>query len=185
MTRILFYCGAGVSVASGLPVFRTDGDALWENHKVDEICNFAHWKKARAKDDDGHIVNFYDDYRQKIQNSIPNEFHGFVASLGEKAHVVTTNVDDLFERGGVDKKQIVHLHGSILIWRCVDANMKSIRAAVLGQSVNRATLKRMWSSTGKSARQTILPAFGNSTLYKEAICLLCVVHPEARLRMRE
>jgi len=42
--KIIFFSGAGISVPSGIKAFR-DADGLWENHKIEDVCNFNTWKK--------------------------------------------------------------------------------------------------------------------------------------------
>lgn len=123
MTKILFYCGAGVSVDSGLPAFRTGEGALWNGHAVDEICNYPKWRSAvrsPSRADLERINSFYENFRDKVAAAKPNAFHHYVAAIG--ASVITTNVDDLFERAGVPPEKVTHLHGTINKWRCTAHN---------------------------------------------------------------
>jgi NAD-dependent deacetylase len=41
--KIVFFTGAGISAESGISTFR-DSNGLWENNKIEEICNIGTWK---------------------------------------------------------------------------------------------------------------------------------------------
>lgn len=129
MQKILVFAGAGASVDSGLLPFRQDqADAnvtIWGNESVDEICSFGAWQLAHSRGDAHqimHIHNFHKGMQRLIREAVPNKFHHYIAKLSKHKDydvtVVTTNVDDLFERAGVPTSNIIHLHGSALKRRC-------------------------------------------------------------------
>lgn len=114
MRRLIVISGAGLSAESGVRTFRTDtesGKALWDEYDLEEVCdihafngNFYH-KTHR----------FYNKRRQELATVEPNpahlqigkwykEFPGQVVNL-------TTNVDDLIERAGVPREDVLHVHG--------------------------------------------------------------------------
>lgn len=135
--RVVFYTGAGVSVDSGLPTFNRVGTStgkrnmkrkvtpLWGTHRVDEVCSYGVWKRSvKAKDKKAFdkITNFYDKLQHQVRLCQPNTFHHYVASLKKShdVHVLTTNVDDLFEKAGIPQDSITHLHGEINKYRCIE-----------------------------------------------------------------
>lgn len=133
--KLLIFAGAGASVDSGLPAFRKATDevassaTVWGDENVDDICSFSIWRKAHASQDHHkilHIHNFYKKLQDNIRKAKPNTFHHFVQTLIKEdiydVTVVTTNVDDLFEKAGVPKEKVIHLHGSILDRRCPACN---------------------------------------------------------------
>ena len=116
MKRVLIFAGAGASVERG---------TIWGNESVDAICSFDAWRMAHELNDVQqvmHIHNFHKGMQEVIQGFQPNQFHEFVAELSNRVDhdvtVITTNVDDLFERAGVAASKIVYLHGSTFRRRC-------------------------------------------------------------------
>ena len=126
MSRLLIFAGAGASVDSGILPFRQEeGRTIWGNEDIERICSFGAWRLAHGHNDVNaimHIHNFHKSMQQMIKAAEPNRFHKYVAELaatdGYDVTVVTTNVDDFFERAGVPGSKIVHLHGSTLRRRC-------------------------------------------------------------------
>jgi NAD-dependent deacetylase len=117
--KIFIFSGAGISAPSGVPTFRTN-NGLWENHDIDEVCNFKTWKENYSK-----VHEFYNQRRIDLENVKPNEAHNIIANmqkeLGEDRVInITTNVDDLFERAGV--KNTIYLHGNIRKVRNMNTN---------------------------------------------------------------
>lgn len=111
MTKVFFISGAGLSAESGIPTFRTGEDGLWMNYDLDKVCNFATWQQNYDL-----VHEFYSGRRTELANYEPNEMHKAIAAwqkeFGKENVInVTTNVDDLLERAGVE--DVVHLHGNL------------------------------------------------------------------------
>lgn len=107
--KILVFTGAGVSVESGIPSFRTGQDGLWYNHKIEDVATLDGWRKDKQK-----VLDFYNLRRSQLNNVKPNDAHKIISKLQDDfdVWVVTQNVDDLHERAG--SKNIIHLHGELL-----------------------------------------------------------------------
>ena len=107
--KIIIFSGAGLSAESGISTFR-DTNGLWENHKIDEICNEYTWRKNFNK-----VHQFYNDRRTQLKFVEPNEAHKTIKRLydkfGNDLIIITQNIDDLLERSGIPKDKIIHLHG--------------------------------------------------------------------------
>lgn len=113
MTGTLYvFSGAGISAESGISTFR-DSNGLWENHKIEEICNINTWKKNREK-----VFDFYNQRRVQLAEVKPNKIHLKLAELEKEIEVIhlTQNVDDLLERAGCSK--VIHLHGELTKMMC-------------------------------------------------------------------
>ncbi|SFP83570.1 SIR2 family NAD-dependent protein deacylase [Hydrogenimonas thermophila] len=67
--KIIFFSGAGISAPSGIKTFR-DVNGLWENHKIDEVCNFYTWKENFEL-----VHRFYNQRRVQLKDVKPNEGH--------------------------------------------------------------------------------------------------------------
>lgn len=104
MSKILIFTGAGLSAESGLSTFR-DANGLWENHKIEEVCDFLTWENNYQL-----VHAFYNARRIGLNNVVPNKAHYKIAEWSKKYNVIniTTNVDDLLERSGSFP---LHLHG--------------------------------------------------------------------------
>jgi NAD-dependent protein deacetylase/lipoamidase len=106
--------GAGISVPSGIPDFRTPGEGLWE--KVDPM--------AVATIDAFHRdpKRFWDFYRPRFQtlsDKLPNPAHEALAELERRGlldAVITQNIDRLHHKAGSER--VIEVHGSIATASC-------------------------------------------------------------------
>ena len=114
--KIIIFSGAGLSAESGISTFR-DSNGLWENHKIEEICNEATWKSNFSK-----VHNFYNQRRTQLASVQPNEAHKTIKRMwdkfGDDLIVCTQNVDDMLERSGIPRENILHLHGFLTEMQC-------------------------------------------------------------------
>lgn len=113
--KILIFSGAGISAESGISTFR-DANGLWENHDIDKVCSEDTWKQNFEL-----VHEFYNQRRMQLSGVKPNKAHEIVAQIQQEypqqTHIITQNVDDLFERAGcVD---VMHVHGELTKMRCV------------------------------------------------------------------
>lgn len=134
MRRLIVISGAGISAESGVRTFRTNsaGRPLWDEFDLNEVCNYHAFESgyrhrndeepplhAISKDDGINLYHlthdFYNRRREEMQTVEPNLAHMRVAEWYKRfpGQVVnlTTNVDDLFERAGVEREDILHVHG--------------------------------------------------------------------------
>ena len=106
--------GAGISVPSGIPDFRSPGTGLWEN--VDPMA-VAHIDVFRR--DPGRFWHFYGHRFQTLEDKEPNGAHRALAALEEAglvSAVVTQNIDRLHAKAGT--RDLVEVHGSIASSSC-------------------------------------------------------------------
>lgn len=108
--RAVFFGGAGVSTASGIPDFRS-ADGLYHQH-------FRYPPETMLSHDffEGHTEEFYDFYRERMicLTARPNRAHEKLAELeaeGRLAAVVTQNIDGLHRAAG--SRTVHELHGSV------------------------------------------------------------------------
>lgn len=116
MAKVLILSGAGISAESGISTFRESG-GLWEEYDVSVVCNYDSMQKHEEL-----TVEFYDKRRAELASKEPNRAHKVIAGLkkryGKDIAVITQNVDDLFEKAGLDKDEVIHLHGYLPSLRC-------------------------------------------------------------------
>lgn len=112
--------GAGISAESGVPTFR-DADGLWEGYHVEDVATPEAYDRDPAT-----VLKFYDERRASLAGVVPNPAHEALARLeaavGEELLVVTQNIDDLHERGGLQR--VVHMHGELLKAWCTSCDQR-------------------------------------------------------------
>jgi NAD-dependent deacetylase len=101
--------GAGVSVPSGIPDFRSPGTGIWEKVNPMEV---AHIDAFRREPD--RFWRFYGERFASLVDKQPNDAHFAIAELERRGlvrGVVTQNVDRLHRRAG--SANVIEVHGSI------------------------------------------------------------------------
>jgi NAD-dependent deacetylase len=112
--------GAGVSVPSGIPDFRTPGKGLWE--KVDPM-KVAHIDVFRRDPD--RFWHFYGDRFATLDDREPNPAHEAIAELEARGlirGVITQNIDRLHRKAG--SENVIEVHGSIEWSVCLECGSR-------------------------------------------------------------
>jgi NAD-dependent deacetylase len=118
--RAVVLTGAGVSVPSGIPDFRSPGTGLWESVDPMEVAHIDAWRRDPDR--------FWTFYRQRFASLVdkePNEAHLALAELergGLVRAVITQNVDRLHRKAG--SQRVVEVHGSIEYSVCLECRGK-------------------------------------------------------------
>jgi NAD-dependent deacetylase len=108
--------GAGISVPSGIPDFRSPGTGLWE--KVDPM-EVAHIDAFRG--DPMRFWGFYGQRFATLGEKLPNGAHRVLVALeaqGLLDAVITQNIDMLHRKAGT--RELIEVHGSIASCSCPD-----------------------------------------------------------------
>jgi NAD-dependent deacetylase len=106
--------GAGISVPSGIPDFRTPRTGLWENVNPMEV---AHIDVFRA--DPARFWRFYGERFATLGAKQPNGAHRALVAMEQRGMldgVITQNIDMLHGRAGTS--ELVEVHGSIATCAC-------------------------------------------------------------------
>lgn len=101
--------GAGISVPSGIPDFRSPGTGLWANTDPMKVAHIDAFRRDPAR-----FWNFYDERFQTLQDKQPNGAHAALVTLeraGLLRAVITQNIDRLHGRAGTG--ELVEVHGTI------------------------------------------------------------------------
>ncbi len=107
--------GAGISVPSGIPDFRSPGSGLWTQVDPMEVAHIDVWRA-----DPRRFWRFYGERFHVLEDKRPNRAHEVLAELerrGLLAAVITQNIDRLHERAG--SREVVEVHGSIARSSCL------------------------------------------------------------------
>ncbi len=106
--------GAGVSVPSGIPDFRTPETGLWANVDPIEVAHIDVFERDPAR-----FWSYYRPRFHELGDKRPNGAHAALAELERRgliAGVVTQNIDRLHRAGG--SENVVEVHGSIETSSC-------------------------------------------------------------------
>jgi NAD-dependent deacetylase len=118
--RAVVLTGAGISVPSGIPDFRTPGKGLWEHVDPMEVAHIDAWRR-----DPDRFWSFYSQRFASLVDRQPNPAHEGVAELERRGlirGVITQNVDRLHRLAGTQK--LVEVHGSIDWSVCLECGGK-------------------------------------------------------------
>jgi NAD-dependent deacetylase len=111
--RVVALTGAGISVESGIPDFRSPG-GLWERFDPMEYAHIQAFRKNPAK-----VWQLLTEMDETITRARPNPAHYALAELevkGYLAGIITQNVDNLHQAAG--SKRVVEYHGNALRFVC-------------------------------------------------------------------
>lgn len=116
--NIVVFTGAGISVPSGIPDFRSaNGIYSQKVHGMvspEEIISHTFFLKCPEE--------FFKFYGEKLvyPKAKPNEAHRFFASLPNVKAIVTQNIDNLHQEAG--SKVVYELHGSVKRNYCMNCH---------------------------------------------------------------
>jgi NAD-dependent deacetylase len=108
--------GAGISVPSGIPDFRTPETGLWANVDPMEVAHIDVFERDPAR-----FWSYYRPRFQSLGDKQPNAAHEVLAELerrGLMKGVITQNIDCLHRKAG--SEEVIEVHGSIEASSCLD-----------------------------------------------------------------
>ena len=134
-SSVVALTGAGISVPSGIPDFRTPRSGLWES--VDPM-KVAHIDAFRA--DPVGFWRFYGERFASLRDKVPNGAHRALVALeraGMLDAVITQNIDMLHRRAGT--RELIEMHGSIATCSCPDCGgevaLEEVRARLASDAL--------------------------------------------------
>lgn len=120
--------GAGISVPSGIPDFRSPGTGLWENVNPMEVAHIEVFRR-----DPKRFWNYYRPRFGMLSDKQPNAAHAALAELESRGlldAVVTQNIDRLHHKAG--SRRVIEVHGTIETSSCLDCGESYTLALVEG-----------------------------------------------------
>ena len=118
--RAVVLTGAGISVPSGIPDFRSPGTGLWEKVDPMEVAHIDAWRR-----DPDRFWSFYGERFASLTDKRPNEAHLALAELERRGlvrAVITQNIDRLHRLAGTER--LIEVHGSIDQSVCMECGRK-------------------------------------------------------------
>ncbi|MHA1768241.1 MAG: SIR2 family NAD-dependent protein deacylase [Candidatus Thorarchaeota archaeon] len=125
--KITVLTGAGISVDSGIPDFRSEG-GLWKRYDPLEYATYESFQKDPTK-----FWTMGKEIAETILEAKPNDAHMALASLekqGKITGIITQNIDNLHQQAGSTK--VIELHGNYLRAVCTVCH-----AEYIGDEVHR------------------------------------------------
>lgn len=123
--KIVFFTGAGISTASGIPDFRSAKGIFTNNLQAEEIVSHSYFMSCPKQ--------FYEFYRNKMvfKDAKPNLGHEYIAKLEKEKDVtvITQNIDGLHKIAG--STNVIELHGTIFSNTCMKCHKKYGLEAIL------------------------------------------------------
>lgn len=108
--RVIFFTGAGLSAASGVPTYRGKG-GIWKEYDHQRCA----CQPAFDRDPE-YVWEFHNHRRALVAPCEPNEGHKAIARAEAalpQVTVITQNIDGLHQKAG--SESVIELHGSL--WR--------------------------------------------------------------------
>ena len=112
--RTVALTGAGISVPSGIPDFRSPGTGIWEKVDPFEVATIDAFRRDPAR-----FWSFYRPRFAALGDKKPNPAHEALVELERRElldAVVTQNVDRLHRKAGT--RRLIEVHGSIETSSC-------------------------------------------------------------------
>jgi len=120
--------GAGISVPSGIPDFRSPGTGLWAGVNPMEVAHIDAWRAHPER-----FWSFYGERFQTLRDKQPNGAHRALAELERRGRldaVITQNIDMLHRKAGT--AHLVEVHGTIESSSCLECGerwpLEAVRA---------------------------------------------------------
>jgi NAD-dependent deacetylase len=118
--RAVVLTGAGISVPSGIPDFRSPGKGIWETVDPMEVAHIDAFRR-----DPHRFWQFYSQRFMALRDKRPNRAHEVVAELERRGlvrAVITQNIDRLHRAAG--SSDVIEVHGSISHSICLDCGRR-------------------------------------------------------------
>jgi NAD-dependent deacetylase len=126
--------GAGISVPSGIPDFRSPGTGLWANVDPMEVAHIDAFRRDPVR-----FWQFYGERFQTLEDKRPNRAHLALAALeraGLLEALITQNIDQLHARAG--SRELIEVHGTIAHSSCPGCStaypLAEVRARLLADA---------------------------------------------------
>ncbi len=124
-TKISALTGAGISVDSGIPDFRSEG-GLWKRYEPLEYATYDGFLRDPSK-----FWTMGRELAEVFLKARPNDAHIALAELEKRGRfigVITQNIDGLHQAAG--SKTVVELHGNYLKAHCMECAREYIGEAI-------------------------------------------------------
>jgi NAD-dependent deacetylase len=150
-SKITAMTGAGISVDSGIPDFRSEG-GLWERFDPHEYATIESFMQNPTK-----FWTMGREIAETILEADPNSAHHGLAKLekdGKLIGIITLNIDNLHQAAGSSK--VIELHGNYLRAYCIECNEEYVGDTVHQSVANGEVPPRCEKCNGVLKSEAIL-----------------------------
>lgn len=123
--KTIVLTGAGISVESGIPDFRS-AQGLWSKYDPEEYAHISAFRSNPEK-----VWRMLQEMTELVTGAEPNPAHVALAELeqmGLLSSVITQNVDGLHQKAGT--KEVIEFHGSNQSLVCVECGHRKEAASL-------------------------------------------------------
>ena len=149
--KITALTGAGISVDSGIPDFRSEG-GLWQRYDPHEYATIESFMQNPTK-----FWTMGREIAETILEAEPNSAHFGLSKLedeGKLIGIITLNIDNLHQAAG--NKKVVELHGNYLRAYCIECNAEYVGDTVHQRVANGEIPPRCKKCNGVLKSEAIL-----------------------------
>ncbi len=136
--RTIALTGAGVSVESGIPDFRSS-QGLWAKFDPSEYATISAFRSNPEK-----VWAMLREMDELVSGAKPNKAHigmGELEAMGYLECVITQNVDNLHQEGG--SKNVIEYHGNSTTLSCLWCGKQYSREEKMHENLPRCTCKKV------------------------------------------
>jgi len=136
--RTIALTGAGVSVESGIPDFRSS-QGLWAKFDPSEYATISAFRSNPEK-----IWTMLREMDELVSKAKPNKAHigmGELEAMGYLECVITQNVDNLHQEGG--SKNVIEYHGNSTTLSCLWCGKQYNREEKMHENLPRCVCKKV------------------------------------------
>jgi NAD+-dependent protein deacetylase SIR2 len=125
--NILVMCGAGISVAAGIPDFRTPGTGLYAQvSKYNLPRPESLFTLDYLRENPSAFYTISNEMKLWPDTFAPTHVHHFIRLLQERGILLkccTQNIDSLERTAGLDAKDLIEAHGTFASASCIDCKV--------------------------------------------------------------
>jgi len=125
-SSVVALSGAGISVPSGIPDFRTPGKGVWESVDPMEVAHIDAFRRDPLR-----FWSFYGPRFATLAEKLPNGAHRALVTMEQHGlldALITQNIDMLHRKAGT--RELLEVHGSIASCTCLSCG-ESVSLEVL------------------------------------------------------
>jgi len=144
--------GAGISTASGIPDFRSEGTGLWSKNEAMEVASLSIFRTNPER-----FFVWFRPLASQIFNADPNPAHIALAELekaGRVQSVITQNIDALHHKAG--SKNVIEMHGTLRTLSCTQCFQQVEANTYLKSFIEQGELPRCPACNGLMKPDVIL-----------------------------
>lgn len=119
--KIVAFTGAGISVDSGIPDFRSEG-GLWKRYDPHEFATYESFVRDPTK-----FWTMGREIAETILKAQPNQAHKALFELEKQKKligIITQNIDNLHQAAG--NSEVIELHGNYLRAYCIECKTEYV-----------------------------------------------------------